>query len=185
MRLASLAVVAVAAAAVLLAVPSGSLAAQPPNKNDPCVNGTRNTCGTTGVGFYGQGRYGTRWYGDFRGAVPGEAHTYCIDLRFWYPSPDYRYQEMPATGLKNKEGEAVSPSSLQKIAYAIWAYGRTTNANQAAAVMLYVHSLIGDARPGELDPTDLNATVASLVKKVSADATRFHGPYRVEVNLPD
>ncbi len=184
MRLARLAVVAGAVAA-LAAIPSSSLAAQPPNGNDPCVSGTRNTCGTTGVGFYGQGRYGTRWYGDYRGVVLGEAHAYCIDLRFWYPSPDYRYREVPASGLRNKEGEAIATSSLEKIAYAIWAYGRSTNGNQAAAVMLYVHSLIGDARPGELDPSSLSAPVASLLKKVSADASRFHGPYRVEVELPD
>ncbi len=173
-----------AVAATLLAIPSASFGALPPNRNDPCESGGKNICGTTDVGFYKTARYGTRWYGDFRGAVPGESHTYCIDLRFWYPSPDYHYQEVAATGLRNKDGESVSVSNQQKIAYAIWTYGRSVNENQAAAVMLYVHSLMGDARPGELDPTALNASVASLYKKVSTDAARFHGPYRVEVKLP-
>ena len=34
----------------------------------------------------------------------------------------------------------------------IWNAGRTTNRTQAAAVMLYVHGLMGDAAPGEAAP---------------------------------
>ena len=51
-------------------VSATALAAVPPNPKDPCVKVTRNSCGTTGVGFYGTNRYGTRWLGDFRGAIP-------------------------------------------------------------------------------------------------------------------
>ena len=51
--------------------------------------------------------------------------------------------------LRNRENEAVPLLNQQKLAYAVWSYGRTTTPNQAAAVMLYVHSLMGDARPGE------------------------------------
>ena len=85
-----------AAAVLLLAGPPTSRAADPPNPNDPCISGTRNICGTTGVGSYETYRYGTRWFGDFRNVVPGQFHMYCIDLRFWYPGPDYDYKEVPA-----------------------------------------------------------------------------------------
>jgi hypothetical protein len=176
---------AVAFVAVVLVVgPSTPRAAEPPNPNDPCVSGTRNVCGTTGVGFYKTYRYGTRWFGDFRGVVPGEFHQYCIDLRFWYPGPDYAYREVSAAGLRNRDGEAVPASNLAKMAFAIWTYGRTTDADTAAAVMLYVHSLMGDARPGEVDPTAIGPGVAALYARIAAQAARFHGPYRVEVALP-
>jgi hypothetical protein len=175
----------VALALSLLAFPALAPAAEPPKPDDPCVTGTRNTCGTTGVGFYDTGRYGTRWFGDFRGLVPGEFHMFCVDLRFWYPGPQYRYKALPsAKGLKNRDGEPVSALNLEKAAYAIWTYGRTTDVNQAAAVMLYVHSQMGDARPGELDPGVLNPRVVALHELVARNATRFHGPYRVVVDLP-
>jgi hypothetical protein len=138
--------VTVAAAPSLLALPAPAPAAEPPNPNDPCTTGTRNTCGTTGVGFYETYRYGTRWFGDFRGLVPGEFHMYCIDLRFWYPGAQYVKPLSTAVGAEPRRG-TISVSNLEKAAYAIWTYGRTT-ANQAAAVMLYA-SLMGDARPGE------------------------------------
>jgi hypothetical protein len=177
--------VTIAAALSLLALPALAPAAEPPNPNDPCTTGTRNTCGTTGVGFYDSYRYGTRWFGDFRGLVPGEFHMYCIDLRFWYPGAQYKYKPLASTvGLKNRAGETISVSNLEKAAYAIWAYGRTTNPNQAAAVMLYVHSLMGDARPGELDPAALNQSVVALHEVVVRNSARYHGPYRVAVALP-
>jgi len=84
--------------------------------------------------------------------ISGVAHAYCIDLRFWYPSPAYRYRDETGGALVNKDGEPVSMQHRQLIAYAIARFGQTTDPNQAAAVMLYVHSLMGDARPGELDP---------------------------------
>ena len=173
-----------AAAVLLLVVPPTSRAADPPNPNDPCISGTRNICGTTGVCSYKTYRYGTRWFGDFRNVVPGQFHMYCIDLRFWYPGPDYDYKEVPAAGLRNRANELIPVSNLQKIAYAIWTYGRTTDDNTAAAVMLYVHSLMGDARPGEIDPTAAGPGVTALYTRIGREAARYHGPYRVDVALP-
>ena len=184
MRCARSLCVTVAAVVALLVLPAIAPAADPPNPNDPCATGTRNTCGTTGVGFYGTYRYGTRWFGDFRGLVPGEFHMYCLDLRFWYPGPQYKYKPTSVVGFKNRAGETVSVSNLQKAAYVIWTYGRTTNPDQAAAVMLYVHSLMGDARPGELDPAAVNPSVVELHSVVVGNSARYHGPYRVAVALP-
>ena len=167
----------------VLVVPAATRAAQAPNPNDPCVTGVRNTCGTTGVGFYKTYRYGTRWFGDFRRLVSGVDHMYCIDLRFWYPGRSYAYKSIDPAGLRNREGEKVSVSNLQKASFAISSFGQTTNDNQAAAVMLYVHSLMGDARSGEVDPAVLSPTVVALYKRIARDAERFHGPYRVEVAL--
>jgi hypothetical protein len=140
-------------------------------------------CGTTGVGFYKVYRYGIRWFGDYRGAIPGEAHTYCIDLGFWYPSRAQKYAE-DASPLRNRTGEPVRLDRQQKLAYAVWKYGRTTNPDQAAAVMLYVHSLMGDARPGEVEPAALSPTVVALYARIARDAALYHGPYRMELRLP-
>src|SRR5215471_19587805 len=85
-----------------LAAVQSAVAATPPNPKDPCVSGTKDICGTTGVGYYQTYRYGTRWFGDFKNAIPGGAHSYCIDLRFWYPGPDYKYKEDTTGILKNK-----------------------------------------------------------------------------------
>ena len=41
--------------------------------------------------------------------------------------------------------------------------------------MLYVHSLMGDARPGEASPSELNAAVRSTFARVARDAARYHG----------
>ena len=175
----------VSVAGLLLAVGPASIhAAAPPNPNDPCATGTVNSCGTTGVGFYRSYSFGTRWFGDFRGLVPGRFHMFCIDLRYWYPGPDYAYKPIEATGLRNRDGEAVPVVSLQKMAYALWTFGRTTNDDTAAAVMLYVHAQMGDARPGELDPAAIGPQVATIYRSVARDSARFHGPYRVEVALP-
>jgi hypothetical protein len=169
-------------ALAFLAAAQGAQEATPP-KNDPCVANARNTCGTTGVGYYKVGRYGQRWYGDFRGAVPGVAHSYCVDLRYWYPSPDYGYREDTSGAFVNKPGETVSALHRQLIAYAIQRFGQTTDPNQAAAVMLYVHSLIGDARPGELAPADVGPAAAALYARVQRDSEAYHGPYRIDVRL--
>ena len=185
MRLPSSAAVGLLCALALLGAPSVSRAVTPPNTNDPCASAGHDTCGTTGVGFYKDYKFGTRWFGDFRGAVPGFAHTLCLDLGFWYPSAAYQYREDTSGGLRNKQGEAVSLVNQQKLAYAIWSAGLTTNPDQQAAVMLYVHSLMGAARPGEIDPAALNPNVVSLYAKVAANAARYHGPYRIEANLPN
>src|SRR5262249_55340097 len=78
----------------------------------------------------------------------------------------------------------VSATNLAEAAYAIRAFGRTTDPNQAAAVMLYVHALMGDARPGELDPAALNATVVALHARIARDSARHHRPYPVGADLP-
>src|SRR5690348_13092255 len=104
---------------------STAVAAVPPNPKDPCVKDTRNICGTTGIGYYRSNQYGTRWLGDFKGAIPGASHTFCIDLRFWYPSPGYRYVEDTSLTFRNKDGETVPLSDRQRIAYAIWEFGRS------------------------------------------------------------
>ena len=91
-----------------LATSSAPHAAKPPNPNDPCARSGRDTCGTAGVGFYRVTRYGVRWFGDFRGAVKGHRHAFCIDLRFWYASPSFRYREISSTVLRNRDGEIVS-----------------------------------------------------------------------------
>lgn len=176
--------VATAATIWLLVLPGGASAGEPPNQNDPCSSGGRNTCGSNGTGFYDTYRYGLRWFGDFRGVVPNESHTYCIDLRYWYPAARHRFREDTSATLRNRDGETVSLENRRRIAYAIWEHGRTANANQAAAVMLYVHSLMGDARPGEADPSELNAAVQSTFARVTRDAARYHGPYRVALRLP-
>jgi Sortase domain len=174
--------VVVACGLAFLASAQGAREATPPG-NDPCAADGRNRCGTTGVGSYEVGRYGQRWYGDFRGAIPGIAHSYCIDLRFWYPSASYRYRESTSGVLVNKEGETVSALNRQLIAYAIARFGQTTDPNQAAAVMLYVHSLIGDARPGELDPHDVGPAAAALYARVQHDSEAYHGPYRIDARV--
>jgi sortase family protein len=170
-------------ACVLVSAPS-AFAAVPSNPKDPCVSGTQNICNTTGVGSYKTYRYGTRWFGDFKNAIPGSAHTYCIDLRFWYPGPHYQYKQDTSGVLKNKSGEAIPLVNQQRIAYAVWEYGRSSDPDQAAAVMLYVHGQMGDARPGEVSPSVLGGDVPGLYGRVADNAGRLHGPYRIEVTLP-
>jgi hypothetical protein len=97
-----------------------ALAAVPSTPKDPCVSGTKNVCGTTGSGYYRTYKYGTRWFGDFKDAIPGSTHTYCIDLRFWYPGAQYKYKEDTSGTLTNKAGGAVPVSGMQRIAYAVW-----------------------------------------------------------------
>jgi hypothetical protein len=173
----------VAVTAVLLA-PGPGVAGDPPNRNDPCSSMGRNTCGTLGVGSYETYRYGVRWFGDYRGVVPGAEHTYCIDLRYWYPNPTSRFREDASPTLENRDGKLVSLERRRRMAYAVWAYGRSTRPSQAAAVMLYVHGLMGDAAPGEVAPTAIGRSVAETYARVARDAARFHGPYRIETRLP-
>ena len=175
-----LAAVVVLVGAVAFLGPSAATARNPPNPNDRCSQAGRNTCGTTGIGFYDTYRYGIRWFGDYKNVVAGLGRVFCIDLGYWYPSPSYRYQPEEGPGLQNSAGRSVLLVNRQKIAYAVWVYGRSTTPNRQAAVMLYVHSLMGDARPGEADPRAINPTVASIYGTVARDAARFHGPYRID-----
>jgi LPXTG-site transpeptidase (sortase) family protein len=161
-------------------------AAEPPNQNDPCSKAGRNTCGTNGQGSYRNYRYGVRWFGDYRGVVEGvTGGTFCIDLRFWYPSERFGYEKRSAAGLKNKDGDAVSAANLRRMNRALWMYGRSNNAAQQAAVMLYVHRLMGDGAPGEADPKALSAASQSIYAKVVRDAERFAGPYKIKVTMPE
>ena len=69
---------------------------------------------------------------------------------------------------------------------ALWRYGRSDNATQQAAVMLYVHRLMGDGAPGEADPKALSRRQpARSTPKVVSDAERYAGPYKVKATLPD
>jgi hypothetical protein len=158
-----------------------ALAAEPPNENDPCSRDGRNVCGTTGVGFYDNYRYGLRWFGDFRGATADAARTFCIDLRYWYPSKAMKFALVEPDELRNRDGDVVTYERQRRMAYAAWTFGRTNSANQQAAVMLYVHSQMGDAAPGEVDPGALNSAVSSIFDRVARDAERLHGPYRVAI----
>ena len=168
----------------VLWVASAASAAEPPNQNDPCSSGGRDTCGTTGVGSYQRYRYGIRWFGDYRGAVPGAGPTFCLDLRFWYPDRDSEFEEVANAGLRNKEGAGVSIEKQRRMAYALWEYGRSNSPNRQAAVMLYVHGLMGDGAPGEADPGAIGPSVEALVARITRDAARFHGPYRLELEVP-
>ncbi|MBJ7471900.1 MAG: sortase, partial [Solirubrobacteraceae bacterium] len=160
-------------------------AAEPPNQNDPCSTAGRNTCGTNGVGRYTDYRYGIRWFGDYRGAVPEETDpTFCIDLRFWYPSKKFGYKERSTDGLKNKDGKRIPETRLRYMNYALWKYGRTKEVTRQAATMLYVHHLMGDGAPGEVDPAAVSPAVKRTFDAISRDAKRYAGPYRVKVDMP-
>jgi sortase family protein len=86
--------------------------------------------------------------------------------------------------LKNRDGETVSLESRRQLAYAVWTFGRTSDPNRQAAVMLYVHSRMGDAAPGEVDPNALGRGIPALYERIAHDADRYHGPYRIDVNMP-
>lgn len=170
---------------LLLSAPGAALAAEPPDQNDPCSRNGRDTCGTTGKGSYRYYRYGVRWFGDYRRAVPEVAGgTFCIDLRFWYPSRSFDYKRRSAANLRNKDGDKVSTTALRRMNRALWRYGRSNNAAQQAAVMLYVHRLMGDGAPGEVDPKALSPASRRIYTQVVRDAERWAGPYKVQVKLP-
>jgi len=181
LRIASL-VVGMVVVATLWGVGTAD-ARNPPNGNDPCSRAGRDTCGTTGIGFYDTYRYGVRWFGDYRNVATGQGRAFCIDLGYWYPSASYRYELESTPGLRNSAGQAVLLVNRQKLAYAIWSFGRSTNPDRQAAVMLFVHSLMGDARPGEADPNSINPTVASDYTAIVHGAAEFHGPYRIRGSI--
>jgi LPXTG-site transpeptidase (sortase) family protein len=161
-------------------------AAEPPNQNDPCSRAGRDSCGTTGVGRYATYRYGLRWFGDYRKAVTGEDDpTFCIDLRFWYPSPKFRYRERSTTGLKNKEGKRISATRLAYMNYALWKYGRSDQVTRQAATMLFVHHLMDDGAPGEIDPGAISPQIETTFNRISDEAKKYAGPYRVVASLPE
>jgi hypothetical protein len=182
-RLRNTAAAVAAGALAVAAAPALARAAVPSGPHDPCVRAGRDTCGTTGVGFYRTYRYGLRWFGDYRGAVPGQLRTFCLDLGYWYASRAYRYRRTPAARLHNKDGAPVPAERRRRLAYAIWTFGRSTNPVRQAAVMLYVHSLMGDARPGEIDPAVAGPKAERLLRRIARTSSRYHGPYRIEARL--
>ena len=46
--------------------------------------------------------------------------TFCVDLRYWYPSQAYEYAERSAAGLRNRDGKPISATSLHRMSRAIW-----------------------------------------------------------------
>ena len=185
MRLPSVLAVAVVLACAVSLSPGPAVAAKPPNPHDPCANSAgHDICGTTFSGSYETYRYGVRWFGDYRDAIPGAARSFCIDLNYWYPSPRYGYRLEPSTTLTNRDGVTVPRVREEKLAYAIATFGRTNDPTQDEAVMLYVHTLMGDARPGEVDPSILGAGVVSRFNRISSASSAYHGPYRIVARMP-
>ena len=171
---------------VVAFVPAAAWAAEPPNQNDPCSRGGRDSCGTTGVGSYETYRYGLRWFGDYRRAVPGvKGPTFCLDLRFWYPSRKFDFARRTTdTPFANRAGKVVSADKLARMSYAIHRFGDSGRRSGQQAVMLYVHQLMGDGAPGEVNPAALGPVVQSAFRRVARDSARYAGPYRLETSLP-
>jgi hypothetical protein len=172
-------------ATLLLAAAGPAWADTPPDTHDPCIAAGRDSCHTAGVGRYATYRYGTRWFGDYRGAVPGvSGPSFCTDLGYWYPSRSYGYQPRSAAGLRNRLGASVPALALNRMAYALWRFGRSNSPDQQAAMMLYVHGLMGDAQPGEVDPAVLGAAVHGVYNQIAAQTVRDAGPYTVDESMP-
>ncbi len=172
--------------ALIGALAATAQAAEPPNQNDPCSKAGRNTCDTLGVGRYKNYKFGIRWFGDYRGAIEGvDDPSFCIDLRYWYPSEAAGYEQRDVGVLKNRDGDRVSSERIRQLNYALWEYGRTRSKTRQAATMLFVHDRMGDGARGEIDPRPLGAAVRSTYASIQRDARRYAGPYKVEVQLPD
>lgn len=173
----------VAVVVALLFAPALASAAEPPNPNDPCSQAGRNSCETTGFGAYRSYRYGIRWFGSYRDAIPEiSAPAWCIDLRFWYPSSRFGYAKRSAAGLRSKEGKRISTAELQRMSWVVFNHGFKRDAATQAAVMLYVHSVMGDGAPGEVDPAAVG--VSPLFERIARDARRLAGPYQVTIDAP-
>jgi hypothetical protein len=170
---------------VAVLAPGVAQGAEPPNQHDPCSRGGRDTCNTTGVGEYKATRYGPRWFGDYRGAIRDvDGPAFCLDLRFWYPGRAYDYALADAGDLHNRNGARVAPENLRRMNYAMWNFGRSTKKSSQGAVMLYVHRLMGDGAPGEVDPAAGGPAVRATYERIARDAERLAGPYRIELALP-
>ena len=171
--------------ALLLIGAAQAAAAEPPNQNDPCSSNGRDSCGTTGKGFYKTYEFGVRWFGDYRRAIPDvKGGTFCIDLRYWYPSPDYKYKSRSAAGLRNRDGGNIGRKDLARMSYALWNFGRSDKDDQQAAAMLYVHGLMRDGAPGEITPGAAGSGPERIYRKISAEAKRYAGPYKIEIKIP-
>lgn len=176
--------VLIASLLLCLAAASPARAAEPPNQNDPCSEAGRNTCDTEGVGAYRTYRYGVRWFGDYRRVADDvDDPLFCIDLRFWYPSPAFGYERRSAAGLRNREGDRIAQATLRRMAYALWRYGGSQSRTQQGAMMLYVHGLMGDGEPGEASPGAIGRTVERRVRAIDRAARRYAGPYTIETKV--
>ena len=68
---------------------------------------------------------------------------------------------------------------------ALWRYGRSNNATQQAAVMVYVHRLMGDGAPGEVDPKALSQRQSARSTRAScATPSATRGRTRSRSTLP-
>ena len=149
--------VILAASLWLLTLPAGAPAGEPPNQNDPAPQGPQ----------HGDHRHRLLRHIPLRPALvrrlprprPEREPHLLHRPPLLVPRGRYRFREVSSARLVIRDGETVSLESKRRLAYAIWEYGRSENPNQQAAVMLYVHSLMGDARPGEASPSELNAAV--------------------------
>jgi hypothetical protein len=185
LRLVRRRILAIWTVTLLFSSAAHAFAAEPPNQNDPCSKAGRDSCDTTGKGFYKTYEFGIRWFGDYRGAIADQkGGTFCIDLRYWYPSPDYKYESRSAAGLKNRDGGHINREDLARMSYALWNYGRSNDDEQQAATMLYVHSLMRDGAPGEITAGAAGTGPERIFHKISDDAARYAGPYRIEIKLP-
>ena len=122
---------ALALALLLIGVAGGATAsaAEPPDQNDPCARGGRDTCGTTGKGAYRTYKFGPRWFGDYRGAVPGvTAARSASTCATGTPARQYDYEKRSAEGLRNRDGDALSSSDLRRMSFALWRFGRSDSA---------------------------------------------------------
>ena len=171
--------------AVVLA-PAAAWAAEPPNQNDPCSRGGRDSCGTTGVGSYETYRYGLRWFGDYRRAVPGvTGPTFCLDLRFWYPSRKFDYARRSADGLQNRAGKAVDAAAPGADVLRDPALRRLRPAQRPAGRDALRAPAHGRRRARRGQPRRARAGRAvDRSQRVARDAARYAGPYRLETSLP-
>ena len=116
-------------ALVLRRAPSS--AAEPPNPNDPCVSGgqrhlwhdrRRVLPASTATARAGSATTS--------GVVPGTSHTFCIDLRFWYPSKTDAYRELAIASDRAAQPRRPGRSRRgcqQEMAYAIWNAGQSND----------------------------------------------------------
>ena len=168
-------------------MPAAAWAAEPPNQNDPCSRGGRDVCGTTGVGSYETYRYGLRWFGDYRRAVPGVKGADVLPgpaLLVSVAQVRLRAARRDDEPFRNRAGEVVSAANLARMSYAIHRFGDSGRRSGQQAVMLYVHQLMADGAPGEVNPAALGPAVQSAFRRVARDSARYAGPYRLETSLP-
>ncbi len=68
--------------------------------------------------------------------------------------------------------------------YALWKYGRSDQVTRQAATMLYVHHLMDDGAPGEIDPGAISPQIEATFNGSPTRRRKYAGPYRVVADLP-